>query len=191
MKPTIETERLVIRPWRDDDAADAVAIYGDASVVQWLTPAMDRISNVVSMHGILRKWQQESEQPSAVGHWAVEHHDTRWLVGGLALLPLPPGEQDLSIAWQLMPAAWGKGFAAEAGAALVRWALNRGDVDELFAVVPSRNARAAATACRIGMEWVGETTKYYGLLLQLYRIRHSDLIDASRGAMAAEDLLPY
>jgi hypothetical protein len=27
------------------------------------------------------------------------------------------------------------------------------------------------------MQWVGETSKYYGLTLQVYRIRPNDLLD--------------
>ena len=37
------------------------------------------------------------------------------------------------------------------------------------------NSRAAATARRNGMSWVGETDKYYGLTLQVYRLRPADL----------------
>jgi hypothetical protein len=35
--------------------------------------------------------------------------------------------------------------------------------------------RAIATAEWVGMEWVGETEKYYGLRLQVYSIRHGDI----------------
>jgi len=32
-----------------------------------------------------------------------------------------------------------------------------------------------ATAKRLGLQWVGETSKYYGLNLQVYRIRPADM----------------
>ena len=54
------------------------------------------------------------------------------------------------------------------------WAFSDGEVDELFAVARPANKRAIATARRIGMEWVGETDKYYNLNLQVYRIRASE-----------------
>ena len=47
--------------------------------------------------------------------------------------------------------------------------------DEVVAVARVTNARAAATARRIGMQWVGETEKYYGLRLQVFRLRPTDL----------------
>jgi hypothetical protein len=48
-------------------------------------------------------------------------------------------------------------------------------IDEVLAVVRPTSARGAATAERIGMEWVGETDKYYDLQLQVYRVRAADL----------------
>jgi hypothetical protein len=46
-------------------------------------------------------------------------------------------------------------------------------------VVRPANRRAEATVRRIGMEWVGETEKYFGLRLQVYRLRPPDLAPAS------------
>jgi hypothetical protein len=45
----------------------------------------------------------------------------------------------------------------------------------VFAVVRPGNRRGIATARRVGMEWVGETTKYYGMTLQVYRLTKADL----------------
>jgi hypothetical protein len=45
----------------------------------------------------------------------------------------------------------------------------------VFAVVRPGNKRGVATARRVGMEWVGETDKYYGLTLQVYRLIAADL----------------
>ncbi len=42
-------------------------------------------------------------------------------------------------------------------------------------MVRPNNRRGAATARRAGMEWVGETSKYYALRLDVYRLRSADL----------------
>jgi GNAT superfamily N-acetyltransferase len=85
--------------------------------------------------------------------------------------------KDLEISFQLRPEEWGKGYATEAAGALIRWAFAQ-DAEELFAVVLPHNTRAIATIERLGMEWVGETTKYYDRTLQVYRIRPGDVSDA-------------
>ena len=97
---------------------------------------------------------------------------------------MPPGREDLEIGWQLTPQAWGHGYASETTHALADWAFHH-DVGEIFAVVRPGNVRAAATVRRNGMEWVGETGKYFGMTLQVFRLRH-----AGFDATAPTTLLP-
>jgi RimJ/RimL family protein N-acetyltransferase len=177
MDSPLTTDRLVIRDWSIDDAEAAHQIYGSAEVTHWLTPAMDRINDLAAMRSVLHAWQEA--QPNLLpprGRWAVERRDTGEVVGGLGIRLLPPYEEDLELSWQLHPEAWGQGYATEASQALVKWAFTQ-DADELFAVARPNNVRAVATAKRLGMQWVGETTKYYDLRLQVFRIRHSDIVD--------------
>jgi RimJ/RimL family protein N-acetyltransferase len=53
------------------------------------------------------------------------------------------------------------------------------DIGELYAVAIPSNTRAIATCERLGMQWVGETNKYYDRrTLQVHRIRPADLDDS-------------
>lgn len=180
MAVLLTTARLDIRDWTSDDADAAFAVYGDGRVAPWLLPAMSRVPDVAAMRCVLEAWAEA--RPNLVppaGRWAVARRETGEVVGGVSLRLLPPYNQDLEIGWQLAPRHWGNGYATEAGRALVEWSFAQG-AEELFAVVGPRNERGAATARRIGMEWVGETDKYYGQLLQVYRIRPADLRVADR-----------
>jgi RimJ/RimL family protein N-acetyltransferase len=175
MNSLVTTTRLRLRDWSDDDAPAALAIYGSADVARWLTPAMDRIADVEAMRSVLQTWQQQ--QPGLLppqGRWAIHRIADDAVIGGVAIGLLPPDGEDLEVSWQLNPADWGKGYAAEAARELIAWAFTQ-QIDELFAVARPSNVRATATAKRLGMQWVGETAKYYGLNLQVYRIRPSDL----------------
>jgi len=169
---TIRTARLTLRPWSVDDAEAALAVYGQEDVARWLSPEMRPVRDVASMRVLLERWSDQY-LPGPQGRWAVVLSDTGELVGGVAVLPLPPEGDDLEVGWQLAPQAWGRGIAAEAGQAVARHAFTSG-AEELFAVVRRTNARGGATARRVGMEWVGETEKYYGLRLQVYRLRKGD-----------------
>jgi len=170
---TVRTPRLVLRPWSTADAPDALRIFGDESVTRWLSPAMDQVPTVESMESVIAGWV--SAPPAApAGRWAVTAAADGRLLGGVAVLPLPPERSDLEVGWQLDPAVWGLGYAAEAGHAVAHLVFEAG-VEELFAVVRPRNTRGARTATSIGMEWVGETEKYYDLRLQVYRLRKGEL----------------
>lgn len=170
----LTTERLIIRNWSADDAADALTVYGSPDVSHWLTPVMDRVGDVAAMRSVLQAWEEaQPNLPPPRGRWAVQRRDNGRVVGGLGIRLLPPYENDLEINWQLAPDAWGQGYGTEAGLALIAWAFTH-DAEEIFAVARPNNTRAIAMAKRLGMEWVGETSKYYGLNLQVYRVRLAD-----------------
>lgn len=169
----LRTPRLTLRPWSVDDAEAALAVYGDQEVARWLTPAMDRVPDVAAMREVLDGWAQQ-ERSAPEGRWAIQLTETGELVGGVAVLPLPPEGEDLEVGLQLAPHAWGRGIAAEAGHAAAHYVFSSG-VEELFAVAREQNHRGAAAARSIGMEWVGETDKYYHLRLQVFRLRKGDL----------------
>lgn len=179
------TDRLILRSWRVEDAAEALGVYGHPDVVRWLSPEMDQVPDLAAMRLLLQQWiAEDARLPPPAGRWAIQsRHDGR-AVGGAVLLPLPPGKEDLEIGWQLHPQMWGHGYATETTRALADWAF-RHDVDEIFAVVRPENTRAAATVRRNGMEWVGETSKYFGVPMQVFRLRRGDFDPA-----AATTLLP-
>ena len=147
MTLSLQTDRLLIRDWEEDDAEAALEIYGSADVAPWLSPAIDKVPDAASMRLILQAWIEA--QPNFVvpaGRWAVARQDDGEVVGALLIRLLPPYEEDLEIGWQLRPSAWGHGYATEASRALMRWAFKEGAVDELFAVARPNNKRAIATA---------------------------------------------
>lgn len=172
----IQTHRLVLRPWRLDDEAAACAIYGAPEVSQWLCPAIPTIADGHHMRRTLGAWMAESDAAGLpLGRWAITDKKSGDVIGGVALLPLPPGRSDLEIGWQVAPALWGHGYGAEAGHAVAHQAFENAGLSEVFAVVRPGNHRGVATARRVGMEWVGETTKYYGLSLDVYHLWKADL----------------
>ncbi|MEU6270385.1 GNAT family N-acetyltransferase [Saccharopolyspora shandongensis] len=177
MQPPLTTERLIVRDWTTDDAdvQAALALYGRPEVTEWLTPVIANVADLAAMRAVVQSWTES--QPSLVpptGRWAMERRSDDAVIGGLVLRMLPPYDHDLELTWQLRPETWGHGFATEAASALLRWAFTF-DIDEVFGLARPDNTRAIATAERIGMEWVGETSKYYGTVLQVYRIRQGDL----------------
>ena len=175
MAPELTTERLVLRGWRVDDAPAALEIYGDTDVARWLSPAMDQVADLDAMRKVLTQWiEEDGEAVAPAGRWAIQRRSDNRIVGGVLLLPLPPGGDDFEIGWQLIPAFWGRGYATESTHGVARWAFSQ-ELDEVFAVVRPGNQRAAAVAKRNGMDWVGETDKYFGLTLQVYRLRPADL----------------
>ncbi|MGH3855058.1 MAG: GNAT family N-acetyltransferase [Pseudonocardiaceae bacterium] len=182
MAELLRTDRLLVRDWSVADAEAALKIYGHDSVIRWLYE-LEHIPDAAAMQVVLRGWAGEQRAMTpGTGRWALVVLDGGTLVGGtlvgaISLLPMPVPEADVEIGCQLAPEYWGRGYIIEAAWALARWAFQHALV-ELFALVAPDNVRAAATARRIGMEWVGETDKYHQTRLTVFRLRPDDLARA-------------
>jgi hypothetical protein len=174
-------QQLVLRPWQVSDAPAALRTFDNPYLDHGASPFTTRVAGLPGMGVLLERWSA-GETTTPVGRWAIERrHDSR-IIGGASILPLPPGNDDLGIAWQFDPAVAAADHVAEIASALASWAFDH-HVDEVFAVVRPEDTRTAADLGRSGMRWVGETTKYFDLDLQVYRLRRADLL----GAVSSRD----
>lgn len=172
MVAAIGTARLLLRQWSEDDAAAALSIYGTDAVSRWSKPWARQVGDADEMRSLIRRWLVEDASAEApAGHWALADRRDGSLVGGLSLAYIPTQGETLTIRWELAPTQWGNGYAAEAADALVHWAMHEAGIVEVFALVHPDNARAAATAERVGMELVRDL----GSRLHVYRARDGEL----------------
>ncbi len=161
---------------RPETPRPGVAIFGREEVTRWLNPAMSPVPDAAGMAEVMQRWaEQDAEAEPPVGHWAVRRADAEAIIGSITLRRMPPHEIDLELAWQFVPEEWGNGYATEAAAAVATWAFQR-SAHEVFAVMRPANAASERLARRLGMQWVGETDKYYDLRLQVFRLRPPDLV---------------
>lgn len=173
----LTTDRLTMRPWQPGDAAAGLAIYGSEEVTRWLAPVMEPVRDEDEMRALIERWTNTGEDDEAslpTGVFAVTLREDGTVIGAVSVRSMPPTLYDLELAWQLAPEYWGRGYAIESAQAVARWAFDNA-AHELYAVARPGNERARRLAERLGMQWVGETEKYYGLRLQVYRLRPPDL----------------
>jgi RimJ/RimL family protein N-acetyltransferase len=171
--PVLATERLTARPWtlEEADLAAAYDIYSRPEVARWIGAPMEP----AEIRQRVERWSLPTTDPT-YGVWAVEERiQPGRPIGSVLLRLLPPGDEDVEVAWHLHPRVWGRGYATEIGRAAARRAFETG-IGEVFAIVRPGNQRSSAVAQRLGMEYVGRTEKYYGLHAELYRLRPADLI---------------
>jgi RimJ/RimL family protein N-acetyltransferase len=154
----ITTDRLVVRPWRLDEADRFFDIYRRLEAVRWLgaEPMQDRREATEMIERNLRRLEADSR----FGSWAVADRSSGVPVGSVILKPLPDGEGEIEIGWQLHPDSWGNGFASEAAGAVLGRGLADG-LPEVWAVMYLDNHRSAAVCRRIGMQLLGITRRWY------------------------------
>jgi RimJ/RimL family protein N-acetyltransferase len=159
----IETERLLIRPLRLDDAEDLHELYSDADAMRFLE---DRVPETI---GESRNWVQTKidlfERDAGMSLWAVVERASSRVVGD-AGLQWEVGELDLGC--RIVPRCQGRGYASEASRAIVAAAFAAGH-ERLTALTHVEHATARHVLERIGFrferetEWCGRPMALYAL----------------------------
>ncbi|MEU8075320.1 GNAT family N-acetyltransferase [Catellatospora citrea] len=169
---TITSGRLLLRPWRDDDADFLLDLESRWEVVRFLGARPTTMSTRAdALASIARR--RAVDHPIH-GIWAMTTAAEGRLVGNLLLKPIPvsAGEtraepDDIEIGWHLHPDAWGHGYATEAARAVLDDALSRG-VPRILAVTAPGNHASQAVCLRLGMTHLGRTTRYYDTSNELF-----------------------
>lgn len=144
----IETERLILRGWRDEDHAPFEAMGRSPAVMEHLG-ALQTDEQVAA--AIAR---QQAFQASH-GHcfWAIERRADRAFLGFCGLKPgtVGPIEGEVEIGWRFGRDFWGQGYAREAAAASLVWGWRHLDTPTIAAITVAANTRSWGLMERLGM----------------------------------------
>jgi len=154
--PTVETERLFLRPFRESDLDRYFAIHSTPEVRASLhTPdSFSRDDAWAQMAAHRGQWALRG-----TGQWAIELKTTGEMIGRAGThRPERADWPGIECGWTFDPAHWGKGYATEAGRATVEWAFAAHDVDRLFSVILPANQPSQAVAERLGFTPLEERT---------------------------------
>ena len=163
-----ETDRCVVRNWRDTDADRVLDIYRRWEVSRWLGRTPKVMDSDEQATAVVKRWSELNESDPVAGRWAVERKSDGVVAGTLILVPLPDGDGEFEVGWHFHPDSWGKGLASESAAGALAWGFDHG-LEEIYAVVRPDNAASLAVCRRLGMEELGRTRKYYDAELELFR----------------------
>ncbi|ABP54190.1 GNAT family N-acetyltransferase [Salinispora tropica] len=171
---TIVSDRLLLRPWRDEDVDFLLDLESRWEVVRFLGAQPTIMNNrETALASIARR---RAIGDPIHGIWVITTAMGGRLVGNLLLKPVPlsagepiGGTPEVEIGWHLHPDAWGHGYATEAAAAVLADAFSRG-LTRVIAVTDPANHASQAVCRRLGMTHLGQTTKYYDTSNELFEI---------------------
>jgi RimJ/RimL family protein N-acetyltransferase len=143
------TERLLLRPFCDDDLAPFAALNTHPLVVESLGSSPTRAESDAMVERFALELEQEGW-----GLWAVEVAGGESFVGMVGLHrvdPALPCAPAVEAAWRIHPAAWGLGYASEAAAAALQHGFSVGRLVEIVAFTTTLNLRSQSVMRHIGM----------------------------------------
>ena len=151
-----ETERLILRDWRDEDWPRFWELTNTPAVMRWLGHEADEAKREAArrrVEGYARDY----------GHtfWLLERREDGGHLSGemLGFCGLKRGSVEGSpvhgmpeIGWRLCEDAWGHGYAKEAATACLDLGFGRFGYDEIVALTVEGNAASWGLMRRLGMQ---------------------------------------
>jgi RimJ/RimL family protein N-acetyltransferase len=153
----IETERLILRQFRDSDLASFMAYRNDPEVARY--QSWESITRRDAEKFIA---EQSRHRPGIVGKWfqfAAELKRGGDLAGDCALLVLKSAPRIGEIGYTFARAYQGNGLATEAARAVVDYAFDSLDLSRIIATCDCRNRRSIALMERLPMRREGHFIK--------------------------------
>jgi RimJ/RimL family protein N-acetyltransferase len=144
--PTLETERLRLRPFRHDDLPAYASFSADPEVMRYIAAgatlttaeAWRQMAFFVGHWGLL-----------GYGMWALARKDDDALVGRVGFLH-PPGWPDFELGWLLGRPFWGRGYALEGARIALRYAFETLGRTRVISLIRPENARSIKLAEALG-----------------------------------------
>lgn len=148
MKP-IETDRLVLRNFREGDAA---------ALFEYLRAPAASCFLSLKLANLQEAEKETRDRGAGDDYVAVCLKDTGQLVGDLFTLAEADAESDadtLSVGWNFNPGFAGKGYAFEAASALFRHLFTAGGIRRIYAYVEDHNVPSRRLCEKLGMRREG------------------------------------
>jgi RimJ/RimL family protein N-acetyltransferase len=147
--PSLETERLILRPWRESDLAPFAEINADREVMTYLPGLLSRAESDAQAAHIRSHFDHHG-----YCFWAVEERKTGRFVGFNGLGPVEFKEHftpAVQAGWRMARPFWGKGYATEAARAALAHGFDEFGMKEIVAYTVPANGRSRAVMERLGM----------------------------------------
>lgn len=165
----LETERLLLRPWRLDDASlqREMWIERDPRVPPHRRIDVDGHPTVEELEEAIR-----TDEPSSLRLLAVERKGRGDTIGYCGLVAAGQGAQGVQgaeLAFELLRRFWGQGYATEASWAVLDWARWSGH-ERLWASVWDWNTASRRVLAKVGFVEVAREEASYGTNLVTTRL---------------------
>ena len=150
----METRRLLLRPWREEDGAELQRLFSDPDVRGGRNMPPDRIARLAE--GSLRQWRV-----NGFGPWAAIDKTTGSWVGKVGLDELDdwPGVEKIEVGFELHKAWWGRGLATEGALAALAFGFEQHGLRSIISVTAAAHAAAQRVMEKAGLTYRG--TRYW------------------------------
>lgn len=145
----LETERLILRAWHDDDLELMLDINQDPKVMEYFPSVLGLAETDLLIQKIRKHYDEHG-----FTLYAVERKDTHEFIGFIGLLSVgfeAKFTPAFEIGWRLSSEHWGQGFAPEGAQAVLDYAFNELDIPEIVSFTTVGNLKSRRVMEKIGL----------------------------------------
>lgn len=148
-RPTLHTDRLLLRPFTSADAKDVQRLAGDKAIA-------DTTLNIPHpyLDGVAEEWiatHQSGFEARKVVNFAVVSRDTGELFGCASLINLSARYERAELGYWIGRPYWNKGYCTEAARAVVEYGFSVLELRRIYARFLKRNPASGRVMEKIGM----------------------------------------
>jgi RimJ/RimL family protein N-acetyltransferase len=151
----IETDRLLLRQWREGDLDAFARICAHPEVMRYMgRGTMTREQTAASIERFVRHWEEHG-----YGLWAVEFKASGAFIGRIGLLyheDWPEGERKTEVGWLLDRSFWGRRLATEGALASIRYGFKELELERIISIALPQNVTSRRVMEKLGMTLRGE-----------------------------------
>lgn len=151
MQVSIETERLLLRPFTESDVNNLFDLDSDQEVMRYVNGGNPTPREVVENEDL--PWFIEyGARHKGFGFWAAIEKSTGAFVGWFHYRPPEGGSPDEpELGYRLPKSAWGKGYATEGARSLIRMGFAQPGVRRVVAFAHADNLASRRVLEKVGM----------------------------------------
>jgi RimJ/RimL family protein N-acetyltransferase len=169
--PTLETERLILRPMDLTDWEDYAAAWASPEMTAFIGGGpRDRTTSWSKYLAAAGLWPV-----CGFGYWSFICRETGAFIGngGLSRFERDIPELDgfPEVGWAITPSGWGKGYATEAVRAALRWSDTVLAAPETRCIIDPANGASFRVADKLGFVRVAEVESSLGPSTLMARVR--------------------
>jgi len=145
----LKTERLILRPWKEEDLEPFATLNANPAVMEFYPSTLSREQSDHYAHRVMQLYEE-----NGWGLWAVSLPGVAEFIGYVGLLPVNPQmpfAPAIEIGWRLDKNFWGKGYASEAAQEVLNYSFEVLDFDEIVSFTTVQNLRSRRVMEKIGM----------------------------------------
>ena len=169
-----ETERFILREILPSDSAGMFELDSDEEVHQYLgkNPVSTLQQSIDVIHHIRQQYLDHG-----IGRWAIIDKKTNDFIGWTGLKFITDNYNNhqncYDLGYRLIKRYWGQGIATETAIASLKYAFEKLDVAEIFAMTESENQSSQRILQKVGLRYV-ETFDHDGIQHNWFEISRKD-----------------